>query len=70
MRRTNPMTEAEYREHVREADLMGKGWDYRGPGDDEHPFEPKANAWGWLDGKAVAVDYGNVPLIGARSSSR
>lgn len=59
MRRAAPMSEAEYREHVRAAGLMF-AWDYRGPGDDGSPFEPKANAWGWLDGRPVASDYGNV----------
>jgi hypothetical protein len=53
------MTEAEYREHVREAGLMSNAWDCRGPGD-EHPFEPKADGWGWLDGRPVAVDYANL----------
>jgi hypothetical protein len=60
MRRAHPMTEAEYRHHVQYAGLMLK-WDYRGPGDDEAPFEPKANAWGWIDDQPVAVDYANLP---------
>jgi hypothetical protein len=58
MRRAGPMTDAEYRKHVHDADLM-LAWDYRGPGDDGSPFEPKANAWGWLGGRPVAVDYAN-----------
>jgi hypothetical protein len=45
MRRAGAMTEAEYREHVRDAGLMLR-WDYLGPGDVSSPFEPKANAWG------------------------
>jgi hypothetical protein len=53
------MTEAEYREHVRDAGLMLTG-DYHGPGDDDHPFEPKASAWGWFNGRPVAVDYANL----------
>jgi hypothetical protein len=53
------MTQADYRQHVRNAGLM-LAWAYRGPGDDGSPFEPKADAWGWLDGKAVAVDYANL----------
>lgn len=53
------MTEAEYRKYVRDAGLM-LVWDYRGPGDDESPFERKANDWGWLDGRPVAVDYANL----------
>jgi hypothetical protein len=52
------MTDTEYREHVRDAGLM-LAWDYRGPGDDS-PLEPKANDWGWLDGRPVAVDYANL----------
>jgi len=31
-------------------------WDYE-PGEDGHPFEPKAADWGWYDGRPVAVDY-------------
>jgi hypothetical protein len=58
MRRALPMTDTEYREHVRDAGLM-LAWDYRGPGDDS-PLEPKANDWGWLDGRPVAVDYANL----------
>jgi hypothetical protein len=53
------MSEAEYREHVRDAGLIWS-WDYRGPGDDGSPFEAKANAWGWLDGRPVAIDYANI----------
>jgi hypothetical protein len=35
-------------------------WDYCGPGDDDFPFERhKADDWGWLDGRPVAVDYAN-----------
>lgn len=32
-------------------------WDYQGPGDDGWPFEPKAEDWGMLNGRLVAVDY-------------
>ena len=64
MRRANPMTNDEYRKYVKDAGLMDRAWDYRGPGDDGHPFEPKANAWGWLDGKPVAVDYANLGADG------
>ena len=53
------MTEAEYRKYVLDAGLM-LVWDYRGPGDDESPFERKANDLGWLDGRPVAVDYANL----------
>jgi len=59
MRRANPMTYDEHRKYVRDAGLMDRAWDYRGPGDDGSPFERKANDWGWLDGKPVAVDYAN-----------
>lgn len=31
-------------------------WDYVPP-DDVCPFEPKADDWGWLDGRLVAIDY-------------
>jgi hypothetical protein len=37
-------------------------WDYRGPGDDECPFEWKTSDWGVFDGRLVAVDYGNGRL--------
>ena len=63
MRRARPMTQNEYIEHVRNTNLM-LSWDYRGPGDDGHPFEPKPIDWGWLDGRPVALDYAgleNVP---------
>ena len=53
------MTESEYRKYVWDAGLM-LAWDYRGPGDDDAPFEPKADAWGWLDGRPVAIDYANL----------
>ena len=57
------MTKAEYRHYIGEryAVLMFRAWDYRGPGDDLTPFEPKANDWGWLDDQPVAVDYANLP---------
>jgi hypothetical protein len=58
MRRANPMTHDEHRKYVQDARLIDR-WNYRGPGDDETPFERKANDWGWLDGKPVAVDYAN-----------
>jgi hypothetical protein len=53
------MTESEFREHVLDAGLYF-AWDYRGPGDDETPFEPQAKDWGWLDDRPVAVDYANL----------
>jgi hypothetical protein len=59
MRRARPMTEGEYLTHVRDAGLM-LAWDYRGPGDDGSPFEPKPKDWGWLDGRPVALDYANL----------
>ena len=31
-------------------------WDAM-PGEDPSPFEPKANDWGWYDGRLVALDY-------------
>jgi hypothetical protein len=34
-------------------------WDYMANGDDGCPWEPKAIDWGILDGRYVAVDYGN-----------
>jgi hypothetical protein len=61
MRRADSMSGAEYRQHVRDAGLM-LAWGYRGPTDDGSPFEPKANDWGWLDGRPVAVDYANLEL--------
>jgi hypothetical protein len=60
MRRAAPMTQSEFRKHVRDADLMSRAWDYCGPGDDGHPFEPKASDWGWLDDRPVAIDYANL----------
>jgi hypothetical protein len=27
------------------------------PGEDPSPFEPKANDWGWFEGRLVALDY-------------
>jgi hypothetical protein len=36
-------------------------WDYLPP-DDEHPFEPKPDNWGMLDGGLVAVDYATPVL--------
>ena len=59
MRRAGPMTEPEYRKYVRDAGLM-LAWNYRGPGDDGEPFESKADAWGWHDGRPVSVDYANL----------
>jgi hypothetical protein len=54
-------TEAECREHVWDAGLMRTWlWECTHSGDDGLPFEPKANDWGWLDGKPVAVDYANL----------
>jgi hypothetical protein len=32
-------------------------WDYRGPDDDECPFEWKTSDWGMFDSRLVAVDY-------------
>jgi hypothetical protein len=59
MRRAHSMTCDEYIEQVRDAGLMLL-WDYLGPGDVVAPFEDKPNAWGWLDGRPVAVDYADV----------
>ena len=56
MRRAKPMTKADYRLHVHDAGVMHR-WGYRGSGDDGSPFKPKADAWGWLDGRPVAIDY-------------
>ena len=58
MRRARPMTEGDFRQHV----LAGLywAWDYRGPDDDDTPFEPQAKDWGWLDDRPVAVDYANT----------
>jgi len=56
MRRARPMTKADYRLHVHDAGVMHR-WGYRGSGDDGSPFEPKADAWGWLDDRPVAIDY-------------
>jgi hypothetical protein len=60
MRRARRMTADEHRKLVLDKYTdLGRAWDYRGPGDDGAPFEPKASDWGWLDGKVVAVDYAN-----------
>ena len=59
MRRAHSMTCDEYIGQVRDAGLMLL-WDYLGPGDVVAPFEDKPNAWGWLDGRPVAVDYADV----------
>jgi len=59
MRRAEPMSDAEYREHVLASGLM-MAWGFRDTGGDDSPFEPKANAWGWLNGRPVAVDYSNI----------
>jgi hypothetical protein len=60
MRRARPMTADEHRKLVLDKYTdLGRAWDYRGPGGDEAPFEPKAREWGWLAGKVVAVDYAN-----------
>jgi hypothetical protein len=56
------MTQGEYVEHVSNTGLM-LAWDYRGPGDDGHPFEPKPLDWGWLNGRPVALDYANLENI-------
>ena len=53
------MSDAEYREHVLASGLM-MAWGFRDTGGDDSPFEPKANAWGWLNGRPVAVDYSNI----------
>jgi hypothetical protein len=61
MRRARPMTADEHRKFVLDKYTdLGRAWDYRGPGDDGAPFEPKASDWGWLDGKVVAIDYANM----------
>jgi hypothetical protein len=56
MRRARPMTEGDFRQHVIGAGLYW-AWDHRGPDDDDIPFEPQAEDWGWLDDRPVAVDY-------------
>ena len=53
------MTEAEHRQHILAADLL-EAWDYGGACDEGVPFERKQRDWGWLDGRAVAVDYANL----------
>ena len=57
MKRARPLAEREFRELMSRGKLPYFEWDYGGPGDDGCPFEPKADAWGWLDGKVVAIDY-------------
>lgn len=51
-----PLTDAEFHELFTQDDFP-PDWNYRGPGDDGHPFDWKACDWGWLDGKPVALDY-------------
>lgn len=51
MRRADPMT----RQQLDEIDL--KAWCDKG--DWKVPAEPKMDSFGWIDGKLVAVDYGN-----------
>jgi hypothetical protein len=55
----------EHAEHLSEpVDYLQKvrDWDYAGPGDQDHPFEPKASDWGRLrDGRIVALDYSGNP---------
>lgn len=51
MRRATPMT----REQFDEIDLVA--WCERG--DWKVPAEPKMDSFGWIDGRLVAVDYGN-----------
>jgi hypothetical protein len=38
-------------------------WDYMPPNDVGHPFEWKAEDWGWLDGRLVALDYSAPALF-------
>jgi len=59
MRRATPMNEADYHRYVHSVGLL-RAWGYGGSGDDGNPFEPKASSWGWLNGRAVAIDYAHV----------
>ncbi len=69
MRRAKPVTRAEFKDILDRTFRHSQGdyffdtgpalpdWDRRGADDQESPFEPKADDWGWLDGRLVAVDY-------------
>jgi hypothetical protein len=37
--------------------LVIESWDYAGPHDIGHPFEPNPRNWGRVDGRLVALDY-------------
>jgi hypothetical protein len=50
-----PITEVEAAELRRTQGFPD--WNYKGPGDQGCPFEPKAKDWGRLDGRLVALDY-------------
>jgi hypothetical protein len=64
MRRARPMTADEHRKLVLDKYIdVGRAWDYRGPGDDEAPFEPKASDWGWFGGRGLRKP-GSVKLVG------
>jgi hypothetical protein len=60
MQRAKPMTKSEF------AEFWNAGrypdWNVYPPDDEEpcSPLEPQAKDWGWLDGRAVAVDYANL----------
>ena len=54
MKRARPMTEAEF--EVFDWDM----WARKSLEDDYFvPVEPKVSSFGWMDGRLVAVDYGN-----------
>jgi hypothetical protein len=46
-------------EHLLDTDGF-PDWDYM-PGEDGHPFEPKASDWGRINGRLGALDY-STPL--------
>jgi hypothetical protein len=51
--RGGPLSEMMSAEEYQEA---WETWDY-GPGEDSCPLEPKADDWGWFNGRMVALDY-------------
>jgi hypothetical protein len=46
------------------SNLVMREWEYT-PGEDGHPFEPKAADWGRYDGRIVAVDYSTLTDLSA-----
>lgn len=58
MRRARVLTDDEFEEH----EALIRRWIFGGPGEENErfvPAEPKSDSFGWLDGRLVAVDYGN-----------